>query len=82
MRKDLYDVFLEAGVEISNHYSDMYVPVNEFTTKTLIEYSDIHTYSQFTNQLNGERYYDIPFAFSPYWYERANRANLDGEANE
>jgi hypothetical protein len=64
----LYQELIAAGVEVSNHFSDLYCPVNE-TTKPILARSTL-TRSTFVNQAPphvGELWYDVPFAYEPFW---------------
>ncbi len=64
----IYDDMLAAGVSVENHYSDLYVPVNEITQPIVAKYSGkVYT---FVSQIDGKQWYDIPFAYLPYWEAR------------
>lgn len=72
----LYTELLAAGIETSNHYSDLYFPA----TKESLAILNRHTLqksnaSYFTNQAKpnrGERWWvDVPFAYDPYWEAKA-----------
>lgn len=66
----IYKAMVEAGVEISNHYSDLYVPVNPTTIALLADYKFKTNVQLFKCQITGLPYYDIPFAYEPYWEAR------------
>jgi len=72
----IYEAMVAAGVEISNHYSDLYVPKNEVTAAIVRQYFGSVTTTIFTCQLDGKSWYDIPFAFLPYWERRAQQENV------
>jgi hypothetical protein len=61
----LYTDLIEAGVPVSNHYSDLYCPVNE-TTRTLLKKHAV-TATTFTNQVEGGLWYDVPCMYDPFW---------------
>ena len=63
----IYTECKAAGVKMDNHESDLYVPVNEKTRSIVATYQHKENVSTFTHQVNGERWYDIPFAFDPWW---------------
>lgn len=63
----IYEQMVEAGVEISNHASDMYVPVNDVTRAIVDEYEFANNVTRFYSNIDGKLHYDIPFAFEPYW---------------
>jgi len=57
-----------AGIEIHNHYSDLYVPVTPEITAICAEYGKTrNNMTIFQDQVTGKQCYDIPFAFEPYW---------------
>jgi hypothetical protein len=63
-----------AGVECSNHCSDLYVPVNE-TTKEILNRPEFALHKKnatiFQSEIKGEGlFYDIPFAYQPYYKVR------------
>ena len=64
----LYDDIKAAGIPHSNHQSDLYFPVTPESTAILrlspVEYTNART---FTSQIDGGRWYDVPFAFLPWW---------------
>lgn len=80
MTKTLYQRLTEAGCETSNHESDLYVRYDD-TAKTIIdEYRKENGLtgwglcSFFTNQVEGGRWIDIPFAFDPFWERVTKKA--------
>ena len=70
MSDGIYEQMKATGVEIGNHYSDLYVPVTEETTAIVKDYEFKTNVTRFTNQIDHKPWYDIPFAFTPYWDER------------
>ena len=68
--KSIYAQMLEAGIEIGNHASDLYVPDNEVTRKIIAGYEFKSNCTTFRNQINGETWVDIPFAYDPWWKSR------------
>lgn len=64
---NIYDELKAKNVQIDNHESDLYCPVNE-TTKTIIgQYDHKSNITTFKNQIDGKLWYDIPFAYTPWW---------------
>lgn len=55
--------------DIDNHGSDLYVPVTADTKKVLADYEFKGNVTTFVDQITGRPYYDIPFAYTPYWEE-------------
>lgn len=68
MEKSLYSEIVSAGQPVDNHYSDLYFPVNEKTTAILASFPESWSIAKcFKNQIDGATWYDVPFAFLPYW---------------
>jgi hypothetical protein len=64
----LYEELKAAGVEINNHYSDLYVPVTTQTTAILLKYpTHFNNAKRFIDNVSKKLSYDVPFAFMPYW---------------
>lgn len=68
----IYEEMKAAGVEIGHHESDLYVPVNDITRKIVREYKYRANVTIFTCQIDKKPWYDIPFAYLPFW-ERGKR---------
>lgn len=67
----IYDELVAAGVQVDNHYSDLYVPVNAITRPIVERYQFRKQVSIFTNSGDGAPWYDIPFAYKPFWEARS-----------
>lgn len=73
MPSTLYEDCVKAGVQIEHHYSDMYIPVNETTQKLVAEHvKNGGAKPEFfkSNIAPHGLWYDIPFAYLPYWQEK------------
>jgi hypothetical protein len=75
----LYERLTAAGCEVSNHYSDLYASYTPEAAAIIDEWRKDHNLTNgwgmcsfFTNQVEGGRWVDIPFAFDPYWEEVLN----------
>lgn len=73
--KTLYDELIENEVPLSSWASDLYFPVNEQTTKILLKYqAEYNIAKKFTVQIGhqnaGQLWYEVPFAYIPYWERR------------
>ena len=71
---DIYEEMKNAGVKISNHCSDLYVPVTAVSTEILnrLEFAiNKRNSTRFICNIDGTPHYDIPFAFSPYWKNKS-----------
>ena len=68
------DYFLETikkkGIPFSNHQSDLYIPVTDETRELISQYEFKQNVSTFKNRVEGGHWYDIPFAYEPYWEAR------------
>ena len=64
----LYTDLIEAGQPVSSHYSDLYTPVNDVTRALMKKHDKRPT--TFINQVEGGLWYDVPFAFDPYWEKK------------
>lgn len=68
---NVYEDLKAAGIPIANHESDLYFPVTEQSTRILSDYP-LHkgNATVFTNQVEGGQWYDVPFAYVPWWTRR------------
>ncbi|MFA5385596.1 MAG: hypothetical protein WC364_13255 [Eubacteriales bacterium] len=67
---DIYQEMKNAEIEIDHHESDLYVPCNQKTKAILNQYQYRENVIVYTNKQDGKLWYDIPFAYSPYWEKR------------
>lgn len=58
---DLMSELESLGVPIENHESDVYVPVTPETTALIDQYEFKSNVTEFISEIDGERWYDIPF---------------------
>lgn len=63
----IYQQVIERGVEHANHSSDLYIPVNDETRALIAEYEHKRNVSVFKNNIDGKPWFDIPFAYDPFW---------------
>ena len=74
MIKDIYTALKEAGAELASHESDLYVKKTPETTRIIKEYE------YYCNVTSFIFWYEIPFAFNPFWEARQNKtAFVKGE---
>lgn len=71
----IYKQLKAAGVPLDSHASDLYAKVTPESVPIVDQRRkrDHATISTFINQIDGCRWYDIPFAFDPYWEARAEK---------
>lgn len=70
--KTLFEEIVERGIPYKNHESDLYIPATEETTDLINRYyrSNVKLsgcVSFFTNRVEGGLWYDIAFAYQPFW---------------
>lgn len=65
----LYTDLVEAGVEISNRYSDLYFPANA-QTQEIVKRHPKAVVRAFKNQITKTVWYEAPFQYDPYWEVR------------
>ena len=75
---DLYAILMDAGCadDIDHHESDLYVRVTPTTKEIVTNYckdTDSAMPKTFIDQIDNERWYDIPFMYTPYWEKKFNR---------
>ena len=68
----IYDDLEATGVEIDNHESDLYVPVTDETSR-IVRASGLF-FETFRSRIDGKQWYDIPFAYRPWWERRSSHA--------
>ena len=65
MDNSLYNQLKEAGVPLDHHESDLYAKVTPESEK--IVKASGHSHSTFISNIDNEKWFDIPFAFTPFW---------------
>ena len=70
---ELWEQVKGLGIEHSNHASDLYIPVNEVTKKLIAEYEFKKNVTRFINNIDGKPWYDVPFAYGPFWENVAKK---------
>lgn len=68
----LYTDLKEAGQPVANWQSDLYTPVNPVTKALIDKHKSFH--STFINQVEGGLWYDVAFAFDPFWEAKDSKA--------
>jgi hypothetical protein len=61
------------GIPYDNYESDLYIPVTDETTALLRKLGI--KFSTFRNRVEGGLWYDIPFAYEPWWEKRQAKSN-------
>lgn len=72
----LMEMLIEAGVpkdQIHNHRSDLYVPMTLKASEVIDKWCKAQGYgrevfcSTFTDQVTGNKMFEVAFAYDPYW---------------
>lgn len=67
---ELFMRIIEFGIPYENHASDLYIPKTEQNTKLIAVYEFKENVTTFISQIEKTMWYDIPFAYQPYWSRR------------
>ena len=67
----LYDECVARKIPCHGHATDLYIPVTEETTALLAHFG--LTATVFANQVEGGRWYDVPFEYLPGWMAKLVR---------
>ena len=70
---DFYEKVIELGIEHDHHESDLRVPMNAQTKMLVNHYEYGMLVTTFKSQPDGSIWYDIPFAYTPFWEEKAGQ---------
>lgn len=66
----LYQALKDSGAEISNYRSDLYVKASPRTWAIIKRYPLEHSITTgFHNNIDKQLWYEIPFAYVPFWEE-------------
>ena len=65
---NIYKELKSAGVPLDNYCSDLYARVTPESTEIIKKYKYRKSVEIFIDNINGQRWYDIPFAY-PKWYD-------------
>lgn len=68
----IYEEFKAMNISMDHHESDLYVPVTSETKKVVDTYKFRSNVTTFICQIDKKPWYDIPFAYTPFW-EKAQR---------
>jgi len=63
----LYEQLKGAGVPLDNHESDLYALANETSKQIIMSHRNWQNTTTFRSQIDGKIWYDIPFAYQPFW---------------
>lgn len=67
----LYDACVAAGLAIDSHESDMYLLDTPKAVALIVTYRGVrHGAKRFRSAVDGNLWWDVPFAFAPFWRSR------------
>jgi hypothetical protein len=69
----VYEQLSRAGVELDHHESDLYARVTPESRAIVEAYEFRNNVTTFRSQIDGTPWYDVPFAYDPYWTNGRNR---------
>ena len=81
--KDIYTAALQVlpASDLDHHGTDLYIKVSAAAAELVAEYDFRRNVGKFISPLDGCAWYDIPFAYTPAWIEKAaEAAGRRGEA--
>lgn len=67
---NIYERLKAAGVPIDHHESDLYAKVTPESTAIVADYKWKTNTRTFVSQTDNALWYEIPFAYQPYWEQR------------
>ena len=70
----IYEKMVQAGIIPEHHFSDMYVRVTPTTKAIVAEYEYKNNVRIFSDIVDGKAWYDIPFAYDPFWDNDSNES--------
>jgi hypothetical protein len=71
----IYHALKNIGAEIDNHYSDLHVKADPKVVAVLSEYKMAKKTKVFRSRIDGSLWYEIPFAFLPWWEKQEERSS-------
>ena len=69
----IYEQLKAAGVPISSHESDLYAKKTPESQAIIAAYEFKGIVKTFISQIDKTVWYDIPFAYDPFWEKAASR---------
>ncbi len=68
MADSLYYDCVELDIPTDHHASDLYIPVTAQTQELVKKHG--HRATMFTSQIDGKMWFDVPFAYLPFWQDK------------
>lgn len=67
----IYQDMVNAGVPVDSHESDLYALKNDASMAIVENYEFKSNVDVFRSLVDGKLWYDIPFAYDPFWEKKA-----------
>lgn len=64
---NLYEQAKAAGIPTDHHESDLYLPATDRVRDLLAGYEWRASVKTFRSRIDGQLWYDVPFAYAPFW---------------
>ena len=58
--------------DIGNHESDLYLKCSNLSETLVNQYEFKSSVTRFTSQIDGCLWFDVPFAFDPFWEKKVS----------
>lgn len=71
--KSLYDECVEAGFDLDNHESDLYIKDCQ-AARTLLNQRG-QKFERFLSAVDGSMWLDVPFVYQPFWDAKTKVGN-------
>lgn len=73
--RNIYEKAVESlpSADIDHHESDLYLRITPISKKLIREYEFKNQVHVFRDNIEHVLWYEIPFAYTPYWERRYNR---------
>ena len=68
--KTTYEAAIDAGLETDNHESDLYIKDSEAARVIIAGHEFSSNVTRFRSQIDGCIWFDVPFAYDPWWEAR------------
>ena len=76
--RELFEAVKAQGIAYDNHESDLYVEATPEARALVAQYECRGNVTGFRHQVTGRPWLDVPFAFSPWWDARREKAEAAG----
>ena len=67
MKSTIYEELKGAGIQLDSHESDLYALKTAESERIVKAWDYCCNVTTFKSQIDGKIWYDIPFAYKPFW---------------